>query len=127
MADPTQKLRHDAPATSIARQTPLTCYRHLPGASLNELRRGRPRTRIDTAALIVRMANENPRWGYTRIRGALGVLRMFVGRSAVQRVLADHGIELAPERGRHTRWGTFLRAHWCAIGATDFFSIEVLT
>jgi len=52
---------------------------------------------------------------------------MFVGRSTVQRVLADHGIEPAPERGKHTRWSTFLRAHWGAIAATDFFSIEVLT
>jgi putative transposase len=88
---------------------------------------GRPRTRVDIAALIVRMANENPRWGYTRIRGALSVLGMFVGRSTIQRVLSDHGIEPAPERGKHTRWSTFLRAHWGAIAATDFFSIEALT
>jgi putative transposase len=72
------------------------------------------------------MANENPRWGYTRIRGALSVLGMFVGRSTIQRVLAEHGIEPAPERGKHTRWSTFLRAHWGAIAATDFFSVEVL-
>jgi hypothetical protein len=32
----------------------------------------------------------------------------------------------APERGKHTRWSTFLRAHWGAIGATDFFRVEVL-
>jgi hypothetical protein len=54
-------------------------------------------------------------------------LRQFVGRSTVQRVLADHGIEPVPERGKHTRWSTFLRAHWGAIAATDFFSVEVLT
>jgi transposase InsO family protein len=52
---------------------------------------------------------------------------MFVGRSTIQRVLADHGIEPAHERGKHTRWSTFLRAHWGAIAATDFFSVEVLT
>jgi hypothetical protein len=52
---------------------------------------------------------------------------MFVGRSTIQRVLADHGIEPAPERDKHTRWSTFLRAHWGAIAATDFFSVEVLT
>ena len=33
--------------------------------------RGRPMTRRDVAALVVRMAVENPQWGYTRIRGAL--------------------------------------------------------
>ena len=48
-------------------------------------------------------------------------------RSTIQRVLADHGIEPAPERSKHTRWGTFLRAHWGAIAATDFFTVEVLT
>jgi hypothetical protein len=42
-------------------------------------------------------------------------------------VLADHGIGPAPERGKHTRRSTFLRAHRGAIAATDFFSIEVLT
>jgi hypothetical protein len=66
--------------------------------------------------------------GYTCIRGALSVLGMFFGRSTIQRILTDHGIEPAPERGKHTRWRTFLRAHWGAIAAaTDFFSIEVLT
>jgi putative transposase len=73
------------------------------------------------------MANENPRWGYTRIRVALSALGIFVGRSTIQRVLTDHGIELAPERGKHTRWSTFLRARWGGIAATDFFSVEVLT
>ena len=53
---------------------------------------GRPRIHVDIAALIVRMANENPRWGYTRIRGALKELRCSVGRSTIQRILADRGI-----------------------------------
>jgi transposase InsO family protein len=89
---------------------------------------GRPRIRVDIAGLPDRPHGQRQsRWGYTRIRGALSVLGIFVGRSTIQRVLADHGIEPAPERGKHTRWSTFLRAHWGAIAATDFFSIEVLT
>jgi transposase InsO family protein len=117
-------------ATIGTPDTILRWYRQLVAQKYDGTRKrgpGRPRTRVDIAALIVRMANENPRWGYTRIRGALGVLGMFVGRSTIQRVLADHGIEPAPERGKHTRWSTFLRAHWGAIAATDFFSVEVLT
>lgn len=88
---------------------------------------GRPRIHADIAALIVRMANENPRWGYTRILGALKDLELFVGRSTIARVLAEHGLLPAPERSKRTSWRAFLRAHWGAIAATDFFSVEVLT
>jgi transposase InsO family protein len=117
-------------ATIGTPDTILRWYRQLVAKKYDGSRKrgpGRPRTRVDVAALIVRMANENPRWGYTRIRGALKELRCLVGRSTIQRVLADHGIEPAPERGKHTRWSAFLRAHWGAIAATDFFSVEVLT
>lgn len=73
------------------------------------------------------MATENPSWGYTRIRGALSNLGHTVGRSTVARILADHGIEPAPERGKGMPWSTFLAAHWGAIAAADFFTVEVLT
>ena len=48
-----------------------------------------------------------------------------IGRSTVQRILADHGIEPAPEQGSRTSWATFLKAHWEVMAATDFFTIEV--
>jgi hypothetical protein len=117
-------------ATIVTPDTILRWYRQLVAQKYDGSRKrgpGRPRTRVDIAARIVSVANENPGWGYTRIRGALGVLGMLVGCSTIQRVLADHGIEPAPERGKHTRWSTFLRAHCWAIAATDFFSVEVLT
>ncbi len=38
-----------------------------------------------------------------------------------------NGIEPAPERGKRTRWSTFLRAHWKVFAASDFFSVEVWT
>ena len=88
---------------------------------------GRPRTKDDLAALIVRMATENPTWGYTRIRGGLRHLGHEIGRPTIRRILAKHGIEPAPERGGRTRWSTFLKAHWDAIAAADFFSVEVVT
>ncbi len=90
-------------------------------------RPGRPRTKVDLAALIVRMATENPNWGYTRLRGVLHHLGHEIGRNTIKRVLNDHGIEPAPERGRKTPWKTFLAAHWDAIAAADFFTVEVLT
>jgi transposase InsO family protein len=48
-------------------------------------------------------------------------------RSTIQRILKEHGIEPAPLRGRTMPWKTFLKAHWGAIAAADFFSVEVLT
>jgi len=66
-------------------------------------------------------------WGYTRLRGALANLGLAIGRSTIQRVLKANGIEPAPLRGRTMPWRTFLKAHWGAIAAADFFSVEVLT
>ena len=39
----------------------------------------------------------------------------------------DNGIEPTPERHAHTRWSTFLKAHWQCLAATDFLSVEVCT
>jgi putative transposase len=88
---------------------------------------GRPRTMKTIVDLIVRMALENRSWGYTRIRGALANLGHEVGRGTIANILREHGIEPAPERDRHTRWSTFLKAHWECVRATDFLSVEVHT
>jgi len=60
---------------------------------------GRPRTQPEIAELIVRMARENPSWGYTRLRGALYNLGHEVGRNTVKSILLENGLEPAPERG----------------------------
>jgi transposase InsO family protein len=93
----------------------------------NQRRPGRPATKPDLAALVVRMANENPSWGYTRIRGELKSLGHEVARNTIKAILKDHGIAPAPERGTHTPWKTFLAAHWDALAAADSFTVEVLT
>ena len=90
-------------------------------------RRGRPMTRQDVAELVVRMAVDNPRWGYTRIRGALSNLGHTIARTTVKRILHDHGVDPAPERSRHMPWKTFLQAHWEGLAACDLFTVEVLT
>lgn len=76
-------------------------------------------------ALVVRMATENPTWGYTRIQGALQNLGHHVGRSTVARILKGAGIP--PSRERPMTWRTFVRAHWPALVAADFFTTEVWT
>ncbi len=90
-------------------------------------RPGRPSTKPNIAVLVVRMATENPTWGYTRIRGGLKRLGHDIARNTIKAILKDHGIEPAPERGTNTPWKTFLAAHWEGLAAADFFTVEVLT
>jgi putative transposase len=59
--------------------------------------------------LIVRRAQENRGWGYTRIQGALANLDHKVGRGTIANVLKRNGIEPSPERSRRTSWSTFLK------------------
>src|SRR2546428_9099066 len=73
-------------------------------------RPGRPGTMKKIASLIVRMATDNPAWGYSRIQGALKNLDHRVARSTVAAVLKHNGIPPAPLRQSSCR--TFLRAHW---------------
>ncbi|HET8938919.1 MAG TPA: hypothetical protein VFN67_35990 [Polyangiales bacterium] len=87
----------------------------------------RPRRTPDVVALVLRMAKDNSTWGYTRIRGALFNLGHEFGRNTIKRILLEAGIEPTPERSKRTSWSSFLRAHWGAIAAMDFFSVEVVT
>jgi hypothetical protein len=72
------------------------------------------------------MANENIGWGYTKIRDALRGLKIDIGRTTVANILAEAGIEPAPERTRKRSWKHFLRAHWETLYACDFFAVESL-
>jgi putative transposase len=86
-----------------------------------------PRRGLDIVELVLRMARENTGWGYTRIRGALSNLGHDVGRNTIKRILLEAGMDPAPERNRRTSWSAFLRAHWGAIAAMDFFTVEAVT
>jgi len=88
---------------------------------------GRPRKPLETAALVVQLACDNPSWGYTRLRDVLRSLGHDVGRTTIASILTDHGIEPSSERRRRTSWRTFLKAHWEVLAAMDFFTVEVLT
>jgi len=63
--------------------------------------------------------------GYTRIQGALKNLGHQVGRSTIARILKAAGIP--PSRQRPMTWRTFLRAHWPALVAADFFTTDLWT
>ncbi len=88
---------------------------------------GRPRVMEQIRELVVRLAQENNTWGYSRIRGALANLGHQVGRNTIARTLQENGLEPAPERRRKTSWQHFLQAHWEVLAAADFFTVEVWT
>ena len=73
------------------------------------------------------MARENETWGYTRIKGALQNLGHTIGRNTIKRILQEHGIDPAPERGRRMPWAKFIKAHLGALVGMDFFTVEVVT
>jgi transposase InsO family protein len=114
--------------TSVTPDTLLRWHRQLIARKFDFSDRrkpGRPRTMRIITELIVRMALENPRWGYTRIQGALYNLGHEVGRGTIANLLKREGIGPAPERGGRTSWSVFLKAHWRSIVAADFFTAEV--
>jgi putative transposase len=116
--------------TLVSPDTLLRWHRRLIAEKWNFVHRrgpGRPRIMQKISALIVRMAQDNPGWGYTRIQGALGNLGHRVGRGTVANVLKRSGIEPSPERGKRTTWSTFLKAHWQVFAASDFLTVEVWT
>ena len=72
------------------------------------MRTGRPPLDPEICQLIVRMAKENPRWGYVRIQGELRKLGVRVGATTIKRLLLREGLGPAPRQG--PSWGEFLRA-----------------
>jgi putative transposase len=117
-------------ATLVTPETLLRWYRELVARKYDgsrQRRAGRPPTQAEVAALVLEMARANPTWGYTRIRGALHNVGHALARSTIQSILADAGIEPAPERRTRGSWAAFLKAQWGTVAATDFFSVEVLT
>ncbi len=114
-------------ATIVTPDTILAWHRKLIAAKWTYPRKrvGRPGVMKEIRELIVRMAEENPSWGYARIQGALKHLDHRVARSAVAKVLKKHGIKPSPDRP--LSWRTFVRSHAQSIAAADFFTTEVWT
>ena len=86
---------------------------------------GRPATRRNIKALVLRLARENPGWGYRRIHGELAGLGVKVAASTAWEILKKAGIDPAPRRTAPT-WSLFLRSQAEAILACDFFTADLL-
>ena len=75
--------------------------------------------------LILRLAKENPRWGYKRIQGELQKLGIKMSATAIRKLLARRGLGPAPRRGG-TTWRRFLAQQASGMVACDFFTVETV-
>jgi putative transposase len=75
--------------------------------------------------LILRLARENPRWGYQRIKGELLRLGTQASATANRTLLRRHGLDPAPRRAA-TTWQAFLRQQAAGIVACDFFTVDTI-
>ncbi len=90
-------------------------------------RGGRPPIAAEVEALLLRLAAENPRWGYGRLQGELRKLGHALGRSTIRDVLKRRRVPPTPRCGqRATSWRQFLAQHRDAVLACDFFTVETL-
>jgi transposase len=87
---------------------------------------GRPPLERETVELIVRLAPENPRWGYLRIVGELPKLGITVSKTSVATMLDRHGLPPTPRREGPT-WAQSLFAQAKGISATDLFHVDSVT
>jgi putative transposase len=88
-------------------------------------RPGRPATPDESRELVVRLARENPAWGYRRIQGELVGLGIKLAASTVWTSLKQAGIEPAPKRHK-TSWADFLRQQAASILECDFLTVDTL-
>ncbi len=87
--------------------------------------RGRPPISPELEAWILRLAKENPTWGYGKLEGELGKLGYAIGRSTIKDVLKRRRVPPAPERAKQgSSWRTFLAHYQDQIVACDFFTVE---
>jgi transposase InsO family protein len=112
------------PDTILRWHRDLLAHRH--AARSRPKRPGRPPTVRSIRALVLRLAKENPQWGYRRIHGELLVLGITLAASTVWEILFQAGVDPAPARAA-TTWAEFLRSQAHALLACDFFETYTLS
>jgi hypothetical protein len=107
--------------------TVLRWHRELVRRKWTFRRVGRPRVATELEQLIVRLATENPRWGYSRIEGEVLKLGYTVSRSSVSNVLKRSRVPPSPKRKQQaSNWHSFLGHYAGQVLASDFFTVETI-
>ena len=110
------------PATLLAWHRQLTARKY---DTSRRRKPGRPPAIRSIARLVIRLANENPLWGYRRIHGELTKLGVTIAPSTVYEILRAAGIGPAPRRAGPT-WRQFLHAQAAGILAVDFLHVDTV-
>ena len=118
---PLRQLRLVSPRTLLRWHARLVAHRW----TYPHRQPGRPPTATPIRALVLRMARENPGWGYRRIRGELVGLGHPIAASTVWAILKTAGLDPAPRRSGPT-WQQFLAAQAHAILAVDFAHVDTV-
>lgn len=87
---------------------------------------GRPAVTAEIEALVLRLARDNPGWGYRRVQGELAKIGHRLAHTTIRAILKCHGLPPAPERRRDSTWRSFLTRHQDHVLACDFFTVETL-
>src|ERR1035441_8283886 len=87
---------------------------------------GRPPIAPKIRAVVLRLARENPRWGYQRIAGELAGLGLQIAPTSVRRILAAAGLGPAGARNGLS-WRQFIRSQAHSIIACDFFTVDTIS
>jgi putative transposase len=88
-------------------------------------RPSRPPTQAGVRQLVIRLAEENPTWGYRRIQGELKHLGIAIAPSTVWSILKEEGIDPAPRRAGLS-WREFLSRQATGIIACDFLTVDTV-
>jgi transposase InsO family protein len=111
-------------------ETVLGWYRKLIArkydGSSNRGKVGRPLITEEIIALVIRLKQENPRWGYKKITDQIVYLGYCISQSTVKNILIENGFDPEPDLTVRSTWHEFIQSHLNVLAACDFFTVELL-
>ncbi len=85
---------------------------------------GRPPILQEVVDLVIRFKQENPRWGFKKIRDQVVYLGYTISKSSVKNILIEHGYDPEPDLTVRSTWHEFIRSHWDVLMACDFLRLS---